>query len=127
LGSGLQYTQNTQLTNGVQSIGLEAGNDRINVAFKDFELINLAELVLQDSSIETVNGAINGTIQLDHILKTPKFSADIIIDRLRYGSVPLGAIEAHAQYQAEMPVNFNFSAAGHFQYNSCARGNTHGQ
>jgi translocation and assembly module TamB len=108
LGSGLQYTQNTQLTNGVQSIGLEAGNDRINVAFKDFELINLAELVLQDSSIETVNGAINGTIQLDHILKTPKFSADIIIDRLRYGSVPLGAIEAHAQYQAEMPVNFNF-------------------
>ena len=65
-------------------------NSPLKVEFKDFRIETLTKFAAQDSAL--VGGVINGTVDVKELMASPKFEANMTIDRLRYQKDQLGTL-----------------------------------
>lgn len=65
-------------------------NSPLKVEFKNFKIETLTKFAEQDSSL--VGGVINGTVDVKELMASPKFNANLTIDRLRYQKDQLGTL-----------------------------------
>ena len=67
-------------------------NSPLKVEFKNFQIETLMKFAETDTAL--VGGAINGTVDVKDLVSTPKFEADLTINKLRYQKDELGNVRA---------------------------------
>lgn len=91
-GKGGVYVRNFDISNNGQSLSVNSQstqpNAPIKVQFTNFMLETLTRYADQDTSM--VGGKLNGDVNVSDIASSPKFTADLRIDQLRYQKDELG-------------------------------------
>jgi hypothetical protein len=100
-------SKSAEISNGNQKIGLIAQNQDLSIIFDNFNLSNITEVILQDSSIERLTGDINGSLNLMTLFSSPKIIGDIKISDLKSGGSPLGNLAANVIVEPDKPIEFD--------------------
>ncbi|GAB1463238.1 translocation/assembly module TamB domain-containing protein [Pedobacter sp.] len=67
-------------------------NSPLKVEFKNFQIETLMKFAETDTAL--MGGAINGTVNVKDLVTTPKFEADLTVNKLRYQKDELGDLKA---------------------------------
>jgi hypothetical protein len=70
----------------------EQPNSPLDVEFKNFQIETLMKFAETDTAL--IGGAINGTVNVKDLANSPKFEADLTINKLRYQKDELGDLRA---------------------------------
>lgn len=102
------------LSKGNQLLGINStdtvANSPLKVEFKDFKIETLTKFAEQDSSL--VGGTINGTVDAKELMDTPKFEANLTIDRLRYLKDEFGTLRIAVNNNTENAYETNIALSG---------------
>jgi hypothetical protein len=102
------------LSQGTQLLGINststAPNSPLRVQFKDFQIETLTKFAEQDTAM--VGGLINGTVDVKDLASTPKFEANMTIDRLRYEKDELGTLRVAVNNNTANAFEVNVALAG---------------
>ncbi len=102
------------LSKGNQLLGINStdtvANSPLKVEFKDFRIETLTKFAETDSSL--VGGTINGTVDAKELLDTPKFEANLTIDRLRYLKDEFGTLRVSVNNNTENAYETNIALSG---------------
>jgi hypothetical protein len=85
-------------------------NAPLEVEFKDFQIETLMKFAETDTAL--VGGAINGTVDVKDLASTPKFEADLTINKLRYQKDELGDLKAIVNNNTENAFEVDVSLRG---------------
>jgi len=85
-------------------------NSPLKVEFKDFRIETLTKFAEQDSAL--VGGVINGTVDVKDLMATPKFEANMTIDRLRYQKDQLGTLRVAVNNNTANAYETNIALTG---------------
>ena len=85
-------------------------NSPLEVEFKDFQIETLMKFAETDTAL--VGGAINGTVDVKDLASTPKFEADLTINKLRYQKDELGDLKAVVNNNTENAFEVDVSLRG---------------
>ncbi|MDQ8005452.1 MAG: translocation/assembly module TamB domain-containing protein [Pedobacter sp.] len=88
----------------------EEPNAPLKVEFKDFQIETLMKFAETDTAL--VGGAINGTVDVKDLVSTPKFEADLTINKLRYQKDELGDLKAVVNNNTENAFEVDVSLRG---------------
>ena len=89
---------------------LGENNDCVELAFDDFSLKGVADLLLQESPV-SVAGDIKGRFSLYGLNQTPYFNANLQIDSCVVNRQPLGDVKLRSNWNAELNM-LNLDLAG---------------
>lgn len=102
------------LSNGGQLLSVNSESNTPNaplkVEFKDFRIETLTRFAEADSAL--VGGAINGTVNVKDLTGTPKFEANLTVDRLRYQKDMLGTLRIAVNNNTENAYETNIALSG---------------
>ena len=85
-------------------------NSPLKVEFKDFRIETLTKFAEQDSSL--VGGVINGTVDVNDLMASPKFNANMTIDKLRYQKDELGTLRVAVNNNTANAFETNIALTG---------------
>ncbi|MNK09178.1 hypothetical protein D3C87_271280 [compost metagenome] len=85
-------------------------NAPLKVEFKNFQIETLMKFAETDTAL--VGGAINGTVDVKDLVSTPKFEADLTINKLRYQKDELGDLKAIVNNNTENAFEVDVSLQG---------------
>lgn len=85
-------------------------NSPLKVEFKDFRIETLTKFADQDSSL--VGGIINGTVDVKELMASPKFTANMTIDQLRYQKDALGTLRVAVNNNTADAYETNIALTG---------------
>ncbi|MDO7743761.1 MAG: translocation/assembly module TamB, partial [Pedobacter sp.] len=85
-------------------------NSPLKVEFKDFRIETLTKFAAQDSAL--VGGVINGTVDVKELMGSPKFEANMTIDRLRYQKDQLGTLRVAVNNNTADAFETNIALTG---------------
>ena len=85
-------------------------NSPLKVEFKDFQIETLMKFAETDTAL--VGGAINGTVDVKDLVSTPKFEANLAINKLRYQKDELGDLKAVVNNNTENAFEVDVSLKG---------------
>ncbi|WP_442588707.1 translocation/assembly module TamB domain-containing protein [Pedobacter sp. AW31-3R] len=85
-------------------------NSPLKVEFKDFRIETLTKFAEQDSAL--VGGVINGTVDVKELMSSPKFEANMTIDRLRYQKDELGTLRVAVNNNTADAFETNIALTG---------------
>jgi len=85
-------------------------NSPLKVEFKDFRIETLTKFAEQDSAL--VGGLINGTVDVNDLMGSPKFTANMTIDRLRYQKDQLGTLRVAVNNNTPNAYETNIALSG---------------
>ena len=88
----------------------EEPNSPLKVEFKDFQIETLMKFAETDTAL--VGGAINGTVDVKDLVSSPKFEADLTINKLRYQKDELGDLKAVVNNNTENAFEVDVSLKG---------------
>lgn len=90
------FVNKVDLNSGSQSLTAqsEKDGDELKVAFKQFELGTLSQIIEDDTAL--VRGVINGTIDLKNMKQTMAFVSDLTISDIYYQQRPVGTLKLSA-------------------------------
>mgnify|MGYP003582823387 FL=1 len=88
----------------------EEPNSPLKVEFKDFQIETLMKFAETDTAL--VGGAINGTVDVKDLVSSPKFEADLTINKLRYQKDQLGDLKAVVNNNTENAFEVDVSLKG---------------
>jgi hypothetical protein len=102
------------LSKGGQLLSINSLNSTpgspLKVEFKNFQIETLTKFAEQDSSL--VGGAINGTVDVKELTGSPKFEANLTIERLRYQKDQLGTLRVAVNNNTENAFETNIALTG---------------
>ncbi len=85
-------------------------NSPLKVEFKDFQIATLTKFAEQDSAL--VGGVINGTVDVKELMSSPKFTANMTIDQLRYQKDELGTLRVAVNNNTPNAFETNIALTG---------------
>jgi len=85
-------------------------NSPLKVEFKDFRIETLTKFAEQDSAL--VGGIINGTVDVKELMASPKFTANMTIDQLRYQKDQLGTLRVAVNNNTPNAFETNIALTG---------------
>lgn len=85
-------------------------NSPLKVEFKDFKIETLTKFAEQDSSL--VGGVINGTVDVNELMASPKFNANLTVEKLRYQKDQLGTLRVAVNNNTENAFETNIALTG---------------
>lgn len=88
----------------------QVANAPLAVVFKDFKIETLMKFAETDSTL--IGGEINGNIDVTDLVKSPKFTANIDIKKLRYQKDELGDLKALVNNNVENAFDVDVSLKG---------------
>ncbi|MCX2480930.1 translocation/assembly module TamB domain-containing protein [Pedobacter sp. MC2016-15] len=108
LANQFNLSQGTQLLS-INSVNATP-NSPLKVEFKDFRIETLTKFAEQDSAL--VGGLINGTVDVNDLMGSPKFTANMTIDRLRYQKDQLGTLRVAVNNNTPNAFETNIALTG---------------
>ncbi|MBO7100400.1 MAG: translocation/assembly module TamB domain-containing protein [Bacteroidales bacterium] len=102
------HGDNQSLTARLSLLGED--NDCVELAFDDFSLKGVADLLLQESPVN-VAGDIKGRFSLYGLNQTPYFNANLRVDSCVVNRQPLGDVKLRSNWNAELNM-LNLDLAG---------------
>jgi hypothetical protein len=108
LANQFNLSQGTQLLS-INSVNATP-NSPLKVEFKDFKIETLTKFAEQDSAL--VGGLINGTVDVKDLMASPKFTANMTIDRLRYQKDQLGTLRVAVNNNTPNAYETNIALTG---------------
>jgi hypothetical protein len=85
-------------------------NSPLKVEFKDFKIETLTKFAEQDSAL--VGGVINGTVDVKELMSSPKFTANLTVDHLRYQKDQLGTLRIAVNNNTPNAYETNIALTG---------------
>ncbi len=108
LANQFNLSQGTQLLS-VNSVNATP-NSPIKVEFKDFRIETLAKFAEQDSAM--AGGLINGTVDVKDLTASPKFTANLTVEKLRYQKDQLGTLRIAVNNNTPNAFETNIALTG---------------
>jgi hypothetical protein len=108
LANQFNLSQGTQMLS-INSVNATP-NSPLKVEFKDFRIETLTKFAEQDSAL--VGGLINGTVDVNDLMGSPKFTANMTIDRLRYQKDQLGTLRVAVNNNTPNAFETNIALTG---------------
>jgi hypothetical protein len=109
-------SESAEISNGSQKIGLIAQNQNLSVIFDNFNLSNITEVIVQDSSMERFSGDINGSLDFITIFSAPKIIGDMKISNLKSAGSQLGDLAANVTIEPDKPIEFDLELKNQQNY-----------
>lgn len=85
-------------------------NSPVKVLFKDFRIETLTKFAAQDSAL--VGGIINGTAEVKELADSPKFEANLTVEKLRYQKDQLGTLRLAVNNNTANAYDVNVALSG---------------
>lgn len=102
------------LSNGGQLLSINSvgntANAPLKVAFKDFRIETLTSFAEADSAL--AGGSVNGIVNVKDLSGSPKFEANLTVDRLRYEKDMLGTLRIAVNNNTENAFETNIALSG---------------
>lgn len=108
LANQFNLSQGSQLLS-INSVNASP-NSPLKVEFKDFRIETLTKFAEQDSSL--VGGLINGTVDVSDLMASPKFTANMTIEKLRYEKDQLGTLRVAVNNNTPNAYETNIALSG---------------
>ena len=108
LANQFNLSQGSQLLS-VNSVNA-APNSPLKVEFKDFKIETLTKFAEQDTAM--AGGLINGTVDVKDLTASPKFTANITIEKLRYQKDQLGSLRIAVNNNTANAFETNIALTG---------------